>query len=117
MESFPQSNGTCEGVIREVVCTLKAMPKEGRMNARNRVGLIPADQSTLNTAYRKMCCMRLLSIMSCSGELGIRVFVPWLRLQAMSGSLYVLDKNALKRPVQHIVASQIHLQKDVLTAT
>ena len=49
----PWSNGTCERMIRKVVYTLKTMLKEERCYVRDWVGLVPAVQWALNTAFRE----------------------------------------------------------------
>ena len=50
----PWSNGTCERMMREMVRALKAILQEEGRDIREWVGVVPAVQWALNTAYREI---------------------------------------------------------------
>lgn len=102
-------------MIREVIRTFKAILHERRRNVRDWVDLVPALQWALNTAYREHSKKGSTSYHIMFGT------APYTTLTTVASSsgdacnVNVLDIEALKQHVSHIVEAQTVLHKGMLT--
>ena len=107
----PWSNGTCERMMREVVRTLKAMLQEERRDVRDWVGLVPAVQWALNTAFRERYASTPYHVM-----FGRAPRTSFSTLASSTGGewrLDVLDEDMLRQKVATVVEAQQEMHKEV----
>ena len=97
------ANGTCERMMHEVVCALKAILGEERRNIREWVDMVPAVQWALNTAYRERYASTPYQVM-----FGRAPLTSFSTLASSTGEDWKVDTldDALRRKVAKVVEAQ-----------
>jgi len=107
----PWSNGTCERMMREVVRALKAMLNEKKRDTRDWVGLVPAVQWALNTAFRERYGSTPYHVMY--GRAPGTSFEILASAYGDAWKVDVLDSNSLQSKVADVVDAQENFHKQV----